>query len=44
MHFERDQVKVFKNPTTRINVVHRTIEVTRVVKKRDVELMVVGMG
>lgn len=41
MCFTREQVKMFRQPTTRVNVAYQTIKVGRSVKKKMVESMVV---
>ncbi|RYO26416.1 hypothetical protein AA0113_g12493 [Alternaria arborescens] len=41
MHYERGQVKMFRQPTTRTNVAYQTIKISRSAKKKDVESMVV---
>ncbi|OAL42731.1 P-loop containing nucleoside triphosphate hydrolase protein, partial [Pyrenochaeta sp. DS3sAY3a] len=41
MCFAREQVKTFRQPTTRVNVAYQTIKVGRSVKKKMVESMVV---
>jgi hypothetical protein len=33
MHFERDQVKIFRARTTRSNVAYRVIEIDKALKK-----------
>jgi superfamily II DNA helicase RecQ len=41
MHYERGQVKMFRQPTTRTNVAYQTIKISRSAAKKGVESMVV---
>ena len=41
MHYERGQVKMLRQPTTRTNVAYQTIKISRSVKKKDVKSIVV---
>ncbi|KAF1924221.1 uncharacterized protein M421DRAFT_403480, partial [Didymella exigua CBS 183.55] len=41
MHYERGQVKMFRQLTTRTNMAYQTIKISQSAKKKDVELMVV---
>ena len=43
MHFERDQVKIFRADTARTNVAYRVIKVDKAMKKKEVEAMVLEM-
>lgn len=43
MHFDPDQVKVFRAETARTNVAYRVIKVGRAAKKQEVEEMVLGV-
>lgn len=43
MHFNRDQVKVYRAPTTRTNVAYRVIRVGKAVKKKELEAIVLGV-
>jgi superfamily II DNA helicase RecQ len=43
MHFTRDQVKLFRAPTTRTNVAYRVIRVGRRIKAKEMEAMVMRM-
>lgn len=43
MHFNPDQVKMFRAETARTNVAYRVIKVGRVAKKQEVEEMVLGV-
>jgi energy-coupling factor transporter transmembrane protein EcfT len=37
MHFDRDEVKIFRAATTRINISYRVIQISKEVRKRAVE-------
>jgi len=43
MHFKRDQVKMFREPTTRTNVAYRVVRVGRSVRRKEVESRIVGI-
>jgi superfamily II DNA helicase RecQ len=42
MHFERDQVKIFRARTTRSNVAYQVIGIDKALKKQEVEAVVVN--
>jgi hypothetical protein len=42
MHFERDQVKIFRARMTRSNVVYQVIGIDKALKKQEVEAVVVN--
>jgi superfamily II DNA helicase RecQ len=44
MHFERDQVKIFRAKTTRTNVAYRVIQVDETAKQEEVEAVAVRIA
>jgi superfamily II DNA helicase RecQ len=40
MHFDREQVKIFRASTTRTNVAYQVIQVDKALKKEEVEAVV----
>lgn len=40
MHFDREQVKIFRASTTRTNVAYEVIQVDKALKKEEVEAVV----
>ena len=43
MHFERDQVKMFRARTTRTNVAYRVVQVDKALRREEAEEVVVRM-
>jgi RecQ family ATP-dependent DNA helicase len=44
MHFDREQVKMFRASTTRTNVAYRVVKVDKALRKEEVEAVVVNMA